>query len=191
MVMITKDYLEASITIKRKTIADQTLIQNIEKLGLAARETLGKGGKIILAGNGGSFADAQHICGEFISKLNYDRPALAAITLGVNGSNISALANDYGYENVFSRELAALGKADDLVIAISTSGNSKNIIKLIETAKKLRMNSVLLTGEDGGKAATLTTSIKVPSKNTMHIQEIHITIGHIICSIAQGDYKYG
>jgi D-sedoheptulose 7-phosphate isomerase len=166
-------------------------LDQIESLGLKAKNTINSGGKIILAGNGGSFADAQHICAEFVSKLNYDRKPLAAITLGVNGSNISALANDYGYEHVFSRELEALGRSDDLLIAISTSGNSKNIINLIKVATTLNINSILLTGDNGGQASKLTSSIKVPSNVTMHIQEAHINIGHIICSIAQGDDSNG
>lgn len=185
--MISKTYLNRSIETKRRILDNLEILEKIESLGLSARKTILSGGKIILAGNGGSFADAQHICAEFVSKLNYDRKALAALTLGVNGSNISALANDYGYENVFSRELEALGTSDDLLIAISTSGNSKNIINLIKAAHALNIKSVLLTGDNGGEAAKLTDSIKVPSPVTMHIQEAHINIGHIVCAIAQGD----
>lgn len=185
--MISKHYLQNSIDTKNKIIRNPTLLAQIENVGLKARETINSGGKIILAGNGGSFADAQHICAEFVSKLNYDRRPLAAITLGVNGSNMSALANDYGYEDVFSRELEALGSSDDLLIAISTSGNSQNIINLIKSSNDLSIHSFLLTGDNGGKASKLTRSINVPSNNTMHIQEAHISIGHIICSIAQGD----
>ena len=179
--------IEASISVKKRILGDNSLLSQILSLGVLAQKTLVTGNKIILAGNGGSFADAQHICAEFVSKLNYDRPALASITLGVNGSNMSAIGNDYGFDQVFSRELQAVGSKGDLFIAISTSGNSANIINAVREAKSARITVVGLTGKSGGLLADECECIKVPDAQTMHIQESHILIGHIICEIAQSN----
>lgn len=189
MKSLIRNRIEASISVKQKILEDETLLSQILSLGNLARKTLVAGNKIILAGNGGSFADAQHICAEFISKLNFDRPALASLTLGVNGSNISAIGNDYGFDQVFSRELQAVGSKGDLFIAISTSGNSLNIINAVRVAKSAQINVVGLTGKEGGLLVDECECINVPDTQTMHIQESHILIGHIICEIAQSNLE--
>ena len=186
---LIKNRIVNSINVKKRILEDETLQSQILSFGILARNTLVAGNKIILAGNGGSFADAQHICAEFISKLNFDRPALASITLGVNGSNISAIGNDYGFDQVFSRELKAVGNKGDLFIAISTSGNSSNIINAVRVAKSAQINVVGLTGKEGGVLVDECDCINVPETQTMHIQECHILIGHIICEIAQSNLE--
>lgn len=143
---------------------------------------------MILAGNGGSFADSQHIAAEFVSKLLVDRVPLAAVSLGTNSSAMSAIGNDYGYEKVFSRELEALADERDLFIPVSTSGNSLNILLAAETAKRMNLETVGLTGATGGRLAGICTCIQVPSTETVFIQESHIMIGHIVCSIAEQQF---
>ena len=153
-----------------------------------AKSTLERKGKIIFAGNGGSFADAQHLSAEFISKLKTDRNPLPAIALGTNSSTVTAIGNDYGYEYIFSRELEAIGSKNDLLIAISTSGNSKNILNLIEKANSKGIKFFVLTGKDGGECSKYENNIKIPSYDTALIQEMHIMVGHIICSIAERSF---
>lgn len=161
----------------------------INEVGLKMQEALLRGGKIIFAGNGGSFSDSQHLSAELISKLNIDRKPLSSIALGTNTSTFSAIGNDYGFKNVFSRELAALGKEEDILIALTTSGNSENILALIETAISKNINFFVLTGQDGGKCNKYSNNlIKVPSKNTAIIQQIHIVFGHLLCDLAQAPF---
>ncbi len=146
------------------------------------------GGKLLLCGNGGSAADAQHIAAEFIIRLSHDivRPGLPAIALTTDTSILTAGGNDIGFENVFNRQVEALGKKGDIFLGISTSGNSKNILLAVETAKKAGMKTIALLGGSGGKAAALfDISIRIPSENTQHIQEGHITVGHLICELVE------
>ncbi len=168
------------------------LIEKITTLGNELGSRIKRGGKILFAGNGGSFADSQHLAAEFISKLNTDRNPLPSIALGTNSSSTTAIGNDYGYEFVFSRELEAISNKNDFLIAISTSGESKNIIKLLEKANSLEISNVLLTGSNrNSTASTLAkSSINTCQKNlsTAEIQQIHITIGHILCEFAQQDF---
>ncbi|MBC8320236.1 MAG: SIS domain-containing protein [Bacteroidetes bacterium] len=139
-------------------------------------------GKVLLCGNGGSAADAQHIAAELSGRFNYDREPLYAEALHVNSSFVTAVANDYSYDDVFSRMIKAAGKSGDVLIGISTSGNSINVVNALTEAKKLGMFTVGLTGLSGGKIAEIADiCIKVPSKNTARIQETHILIGHVIC----------
>jgi len=141
--------------------------------------------KIFFAGNGGSFSDSFHLAGEFVSRFMFDRDALPALALGGNNSILTAIGNDYSFDNIFSRELDALGYEGDVLIAISTSGNSRNILELIKTAKKKKIQVYGLTGETGGCMKDLCSYICVPSKITARIQEAHIMIGHIICEIVE------
>ncbi len=147
------------------------------------------GGKVILIGNGGSAADAQHIAAEFIGRFKLERASLPAISLTTNTSILTALANDYGYDIIFSRQLEALIKDKDILIVITTSGNSPNILKAIETAKSKNIKVIGMTGRNGGKLKTLLEKedilINIPSDNTPRIQEAHITIGHIICGLVE------
>jgi D-sedoheptulose 7-phosphate isomerase len=145
-----------------------------------------KGGKVMLFGNGGSAADSQHIAAELVGRFQKDRNALSAIALTVNTSVLTAIGNDYGYENVFSRQIEGLGKKNDVAIGISTSGKAKNILKAINKAKEMGLDTVALTGGSGSELAKLADiSIVVPSSVTARIQEAHITIGHIICELVE------
>lgn len=180
--------IEASISIKELILQDQSVISSIEDLANRSLLALQNDGKIILAGNGGSFGDAQHISAEFTSRFLFDRDALPSIALGTNGSSISAIANDYGYEQVFARELTAIGSKNDVFIPITTSGNSKNIIEAIKVAKEMDIHTVCLTGNDAGMLKGQCESIVVPSSATERIQECHILIGHIICAIVEASY---
>lgn len=168
---------------------DKETLERIEMLGDYASKVLQRKGIIFLAGNGGSFSDSQHISAEFIGKLNKDRIPLPSIALGTNSSSVTAVANDYGYEQIFSRELEALGSSKDLLIVLSTSGESKNILKVLEKAKEKNMKSALLTGNTINSSAALLSDIVINtpkmSKDTASIQQIHIAIGHFICELAQ------
>lgn len=145
-------------------------------------ETINRGGKILLCGNGGSAADAQHIAAEFVGRYEGERRALAAIALTTDTSALTAISNDYGYEDVFARQVQGLGRAGDLLIAISTSGNSRSIIKAIRSAKALKMHTLGLTGLTGGDMCDEPDVIlKVPAKRTSKIQECHILLLHSLC----------
>jgi D-sedoheptulose 7-phosphate isomerase len=148
------------------------------------RESVKGGGKIMFCGNGGSAADSQHLATEFIIRLSHDikRPAIGAIALTTDSSNLTAGANDIGYENVFARNVEGLGKSGDVLVGISTSGNSKNIIKAFEKAKEIGVKTLAFLGGTGGKMKGMAdVEVVIPSNNTQRIQEGHITIGHIIC----------
>jgi len=181
---IINNSFKDSINIKSK-ILESNLINQIEKVSLLVMNCLQNGGKIFFAGNGGSFADSQHLAAEFVSRFLIERNALAAIALGTNSSNMSAIGNDYGYEKIFSRELDALGSNKDIFIPITTSGNSKNLIEAVNTSNKIGMRSVALTGATGGALSELCECIKIPSKDVPRIQECHILIGHLMCQIAE------
>jgi D-sedoheptulose 7-phosphate isomerase len=180
-----KSEIKESIKVKEKFMSDNKLLQKLNDLTILCYDVVSRNNKIIFCGNGGSFADAQHLTAEFVSKLRIDRNPLPALTLGTNSSNLSAIANDYGYSNIFSREIISLGKEGDLLIPISTSGNSENIISAIKQAKKLKINVVGLTGKIGGKMSKICNTINVPSNTTEKIQECHIMIGHIMCALVE------
>ena len=183
-----KDYINLSIDMKRKLLEDEEILSSIEELAAKCLVSLRAGGKIILAGNGGSFGDAQHISAEFTSKFLFDREPLASIALATNNSAITAIGNDYGYEYIFSRELKAIGNLKDIFIPITTSGNSKNIIEAIKVANSIGMHTTCLTGNGGGKIKDLCKTLIVPSSATERVQECHILIGHIICAIVESKY---
>ena len=177
--------VEESISVKTALFVDQNALSQIVKVAQQCATSLKQGGKIILAGNGGSFGDAQHISAEFTSKLMRDRIPLASIALGTNASAFSAIANDYGYEHVFARELQSIGSPNDVVILISTSGNSQNILLAAKVAVENDISVFGLTGQHGGQLAQLCECVTVPSSETARIQECHILIGHIIVEIAE------
>jgi D-sedoheptulose 7-phosphate isomerase len=177
-----------SIAVKQDVLDDEVLLGQIETLALQCLAALRAGGKIIFAGNGGSFADAQHLSAEFVSRFKFDRSPLASIALGTNNSVISAIGNDYGYDQVFSRELEAVAKVGDVFIGISTSGNSMNIFAAVEKAVALGINVTCLTGRSGGMLNSKCNCLHIPSDETARIQECHITIGHIICGLVEAMY---
>jgi D-sedoheptulose 7-phosphate isomerase len=148
--------------------------------------SLRQGGKILFCGNGGSAADAQHIAAELMGRFLIDRAPLSAISLTTDTSALTAIGNDYGYEQVFSRQLRGLGKPGDVLVAISTSGNSKNVLAALEMAKKIGINTIGLTGGNGGVMVDLCNiCICVPAERTDMVQQLHITVGHIMCGLVE------
>ena len=191
MIDIFKKEILESIKVKQLLLDSSDNLKLIEELVVECIKSLKNGGKIIFCGNGGSFADSQHLTAEFISKLRFDRNPLPAIALGTNSSNLTAIGNDYGFEYIFERELIALYGEHDIFIPISTSGNSENIIRAIKKAEELGIKTYGLTGINGGKMDVLCNNIKVPSHKTEKIQECHIMIGHIICSLIENEIFNG
>jgi len=178
--------IEESINIKQHILKDKKLIKQIIKVSKSLIKAYKKGNKLLLAGNGGSAADAQHISAELVSRFYLERKALSAIALTTDTSIITAIGNDYGFDDIFVRQIEANGNKGDIFLAISTSGNSKNIIKAIKQAKKQNIIVVGLTGAKESKMDKLCDiTIKVPSKITPRVQEIHILIGHLICDIVE------
>tara|TARA_Y200000002_G_C22574943_1_gene618287 strand:- start:80 stop:979 length:900 start_codon:yes stop_codon:yes gene_type:complete len=186
--LIIKELLKNVDCIKN-LIEDKKTQKLIGKVVKAIQKCIDQDGKIMFAGNGGSFSDAQHLSAEFTSKLFTDRKPLPSITLGTNSSTSTAIGNDYGFENIFSREIEGIGNSNDLLLAFSTSGNSKNIINAINKCKDKSINYFLFTGNKGGKCSEMFSNIiKMPSNNTAIIQQLHITVGHIICKLSENKY---
>ena len=179
-----KDILLESIQVKEEILRNQ--IGAIAEIAELMIDCLKKDGKVIIFGNGGSASDSQHIAAELVGRFKKDRSALAGIALTSNTSILTSLANDYGYDVVFSRQIEALGKKNDVVLGISTSGKAKNVALGIKQAKKMGIKTVALSGGDGGDIVKLAdVSLVVPSKITARIQEAHITIAHIICEMIE------
>jgi D-sedoheptulose 7-phosphate isomerase len=178
--------VEASIDTKQKLLADPILIEKIEKVTMLIAKAFADGNKVLFCGNGGSAADAQHLAAEFSGRFYTDRDPLPSEALHCNSSYMTAVANDYGYDVVYSRLVKGMGKPGDVLVALSTSGNSVNIVKALEQARNIGMINVGLTGESGGKMITICDYlINVPSNDTPRIQESHIMIGHIICQLVE------
>jgi D-sedoheptulose 7-phosphate isomerase len=179
-------HIESSIETKKKILNDATLLNSIHSVAIKMVEAIQNGNKILIAGNGGSAADAQHFAGELVSKFFFDRPGLPAFSLATDTSILTAIGNDYGYEQSFARQVQAVGKEGDVFLGISTSGNSTNVIYAVNEAKKKNITTVALVG---GKECTLETLsdyvIKVPSTSTPTIQESHLMIEHSICAIIE------
>lgn len=173
----------AELNEHRQIFADLHILENeLETAVSKISELLFAGGKLLIAGNGGSAADAQHIAAEFTGRYAYDRDPIAALALTTDTSALTCIANDYDFSEVFSRQLRALGKAGDVLLVISTSGNSTNIIEMLKLCSKMQILTIGLLGKKGGKAADLLDiAITVPSDNTARIQEAHIFLGHYIC----------
>ena len=185
MKALIRKEIQNSIDLKVEVLKNIEIISQIEILVDKSIESLKNGGKIIFCGNGGSFADSQHLAAEFVSRLRFDRAPLASIALGTNNSNMSAIGNDYGYDQVFKREILALGNKNDVFIPISTSGNSPNVIEAIKASKEKGIYTIAFTGGKGGLIRGLCDAIIVPSKSTEKIQEIHIMFGHIVCYLIE------
>lgn len=185
MISIEK-IIQDSINTKQLIINDKAFVEKIDKAAMMCVESLKNGGKMHFCGNGGSAADAQHLAAELSGRFYYDRPPLNAEALHVNTSYMTAVANDYSYDLVYARMLQASAKNGDVLVGISTSGNSANILKAIDVAKQIGVKTIGMTGETGGKMAEVCDIlINVPSKCTPRIQESHIMIGHIICEIIE------
>ena len=183
-----KSYIQESFKASAENMAalaqHDELINNLAQAADLVVESYKKGGKLFIAGNGGSAADAQHIAAELVAKLSQDRTSIPAFALTVDTSLLTAVGNDYGYDYVFSRQVQGLVKPGDVFLAITTSGNSPNILKALEVCKQVGGKSILLTGKDGGKAKAEKMAdhfIVAPGKNTANIQEAHIAIYHTLC----------
>mgnify|MGYP001824423555 FL=1 len=176
-----------SISVKRKILEDAELLHSIKKVANECIEAYTRGNRVLLAGNGGSAADAQHIAAEFVSRYAFDRPGLAAIAFTTDTSILTAIGNDYGYDQIFRRQLESNGRQGDVFIGISTSGNSPNVLAALQCARELGIIAVGLTGQGESKMQEhCDYCIRVPSKSTPRIQESHIMLGHIICGIVEG-----
>ncbi len=174
--------IKESISVKEAFLDDAEQMMLVKSAAEYCIESLEQGGKILFCGNGGSAADAQHLAAELSGRFQYDRKPLYAEALHVNSSFLTAVANDYGYDEVYIRMVEAVGRRGDVLVALSTSGNSANVVKAVEQAKKQQMITIGLTGKKGGELAKLCElCIHVPSENTARIQEMHILIGHAIC----------
>ena len=186
MINYINDQLNESISVQKEILQNKSLLDVIERASVTCIESLKKGNKILLAGNGGSAADSQHIAGELVSRFAFDRPGLSAIALTTDTSIMTAIGNDYGYESLFSRQIQAVGNEGDIFIAYSTSGESPNILKAIEDAKINKLISIGMTGQTNGSMNKLCDFlIEIPSKDTPKIQEGHLVVGHIICGIIE------
>lgn len=181
---IIQESILESIRVKEELLKNN--LGEIVEISTKIIESLKKGGKLIIFGNGGSASDAQHIAAELVGRFKKDRPALPSISLTVNTSIITALANDFGYDIIFSRQIEALANKNDVALGISTSGKAKNVILGLKQAKKMGLSTIALVGCDGGEIAKQADlSLIVPSSQTARIQECHILIGHIICQLVE------
>ncbi|MFA6060380.1 MAG: D-sedoheptulose 7-phosphate isomerase [Taibaiella sp.] len=180
------DILRASVSVKEKLLADENLVDTIKMITEKVIAAFNNGNKVLFCGNGGSAADAQHLAAEFSGRFYTDRNPLPSEALHCNTSYLTAVANDYGYEFVYSRLLKGMGREGDIIIGLSTSGNSGNILKAFEQARTMGITTIAFTGEGGGKMKDLSDILmNVPSNDTPRIQECHITVGHIICQLVE------
>ena len=177
----------AAAVAEANLLKDRLVAEQSGQVAAAARllaSTLKGGGKILLFGNGGSAADAQHLAAEFVNRFRIERPPLAALALTTDTSILTSIANDYDFLEVFAKQVRALGRPGDAALGLSTSGNSANVVRALEVARRLGLKTLALSGGDGGPvAAAADLAIVVPSKSTPRIQEVHITIGHVLCDL--------
>jgi len=184
-----KNIIQASIEVKQNILKDEKLLLAVNNSVNIIVSAFEKGNKVLFCGNGGSASDAQHLAAEFSGRFYTDRDALPAEALHCNTSYITAVANDYSYDVIYSRLIKGIGNQGDVLVGLSTSGNSKNIVKAFEVAKEKKMTTIAFTGSTGGKLKNLSDIlINVPSDDTPRIQESHITLGHIICQFVEEIY---
>ncbi len=184
-----KDIIQSSIDTKQQLLQDETLLSTIEKVSDAITAAYKKGNRLYLCGNGGSAADAQHLAAEFTGRFYADRKALPAEALHCNTSYLTSVANDYGFDIIYARMIEGIGQPGDILIGLSTSGNSPNIIRAFEAAKEKRMTTIAFTGISGGQLQSFSDHlINIPSGDTPRIQESHIMVGHIICQLVEENY---
>ncbi|MBI4653922.1 MAG: D-sedoheptulose 7-phosphate isomerase [Nitrospirae bacterium] len=175
---------QESISVKEQFIKEN--LETVIEVSKLLADVFDRGNKLLLFGNGGSATDASHITGEFVNRLKRERPGLPAIALNTDMAVLTAIANDYDFSDVFARQLKALSQEGDVVIAISTSGNSPNVLKAVDAAKKKKLKVIAFTGAKGEKLASKSDHVfMVPSTNTPRIQEVHITLGHVICQMVE------
>lgn len=183
-----KTIIQSSIDTKQAILNDETLLNTIESVTNSIVNAFKNGNRVYFCGNGGSAADAQHLAAEFSGRFYTDRKALPAEALHCNTSYLTAVANDYGFDVVFSRMIDGIGEQGDILVGLSTSGNSTNILKAFEVAKQKKIITIAFTGKSGGKMKDADHLINIPSNDTPRIQESHITIGHIICQLVEEKY---
>lgn len=184
-----KDIIEESVLVKNKLLADDALLKTIGDIVQLIVDAFRQGHRVYFCGNGGSAADAQHLAAEFSGRFYRDRDALPAEALHCNSSYLTAVANDYGYELVYARLIKGIAMAGDVLVGLSTSGNSDNILRAFETAREKAVATVAFTGYSGGKLKALSDYlVNIPSSDTPRIQESHILVGHIICQIVEEQY---
>lgn len=178
--------IQESIEAKQELLADIQLLKQIDDASQIIVSCFQQGGKVLFCGNGGSAADAQHLAAEFSGRFYYDRDPLFAEALHVNTSYLTAVANDYSYDEIYARLIRAKGRKGDILVGLSTSGNSANVIRAMEESSKIGMINIAFTGHSGGKMKSLAdVLINVPSSDTPRIQEMHILVGHIVCEIVE------
>ncbi len=178
--------LDKALDLLRALRADEALMKALEQVADACIRALNAGGKVMFCGNGGSAADAQHLAAELVGKLGYDRPGLAALSLTTDTSILTAIGNDYGYDDVFHRQIEAIGREGDVLVGLSTSGRSRNVVKAFATARRKRIVTVAMTGASGGDMLALADHcLRMPSEETQKIQEGHIVVGHILCGLIE------
>ena len=186
--MRIKESIQQSIELKTKLLNDEQLLKTICDIADEIIQTFKNDGTVLFCGNGGSAADAQHLAAEFSGRFYYDRPPLNAEALHVNTSYVTAVANDYSYNEIYARLVKAKGRKGDVLLGISTSGNSVNIVKALEVANEQGMITIGFTGESGGKMKDVCKYlINIPSNDTPRIQEVHILVGHIICELVESN----
>ncbi len=186
MINLIKRQLTQSIETMQKVLASDEIHNAVIEAGQLTASAMKEGRKLMVCGNGGSAADAQHLVAEFVSRLTIDRPALRALALTTDTSILTAIGNDYDYSNVFERQVEALGIPGDVLLAISTSGNSKNCVKALTLAKQMGIHTVAYTGNNGGAMAPLADiNVIIPSSTTMNIQESHLALEHIFCMVVE------
>ena len=178
-----------SVATLQKVMADDALLSEVAAAAEVTGKALLAGRKLMVAGNGGSAADSQHLVAEFVSRFTVDRPAMRAIALTTDTSILTAIGNDYSYDNVFERQIEALGQAGDVFLGISTSGSSKNVLKALHLSRKLGITTIGFSGRDGGKMPPLCDyNVIVPSEITANIQESHLALEHIFCHLVEIAY---
>jgi D-sedoheptulose 7-phosphate isomerase len=178
--------IAASISVKQSMLRDASLLRQIAEAARIITQTMRAGRRLLLVGNGGSAADAQHIAAEFVGRYLKERRALPALALSVNSSAVTAIGNDYGFENIFARQVEAFARAGDVLLAISTSGNSRNVVRAVLKAEEMEVTSIAMTGADGGMLrSTAALCLCMPSGDTPRIQEGHILTGHAIAEIVE------
>ena len=186
MLEFIKEEIRKSYEVKQALYVNEVVLNSIKNVAQKCLDIYKTGKKTLLAGNGGSAADAQHIAAELVGRYGFDRPSIPALALTTDTSNLTAIGNDYGYDKVFSRQLEGMGQEGDLFIGISTSGNSINLVNAFDVAKKKGITTVALVGRDGGMMGKMADySIIIPSNETPRIQESHILVAHILCDIIE------
>ena len=189
MIDIVRRQLTQSINTMTKVLHDDTIHAAVVEAARITADAMKSGHKLLVCGNGGSAADAQHLVAEFVARLTIDRPALRAIALTTDSSILTAIGNDHSFDHIFERQVEALGQPGDVLLAISTSGNSKNCVKALQQARTLGLHTIAYTGNDGGAMKSLADiNVIIPSNTTMNIQESHLALEHILCMLVELNY---